>query len=95
MEIFCCPGVHVEGVSISFSGLSQDDPNQIMRAPLIVLCLHFRRDLVIGLGEHVLQFHLVRIVAKRFEWNDFSHFQLGLLHSINCERITCFQLAII
>jgi hypothetical protein len=28
------------------------------------------------LGQHILQLYLVRIVAKRFEWNDFSHFQL-------------------
>src|SRR5258708_7331361 len=73
MEVFRRPGVDVEGVRIGFACLPQDDTDTVMDTPLVVFRLHFRRDLVIGLGKNVLQFDLVGIVAKRFKGNDFRH----------------------
>src|ERR1051325_8162725 len=75
MEILRSPGVYVEVVGIGFAGLAQNDPDQIMRTALVIFCLHLGCNFVVRLGEHIFQLYLPGIVAKSFEWNDFSHAQ--------------------
>ncbi len=52
---------------------AQDDPHQVVRAALIIGLLHGRSDLVVGLGDHVLQTNGGWIVAPGAKRIDMSH----------------------
>src|ERR1051326_333188 len=88
VKIFGSASIHIKGRGIGFAGLAQDDPDKVVRAALVISGLHFRGDLVIGLGQHVFQLYLLRIVTKRFEWNDFSHAQNSVYCILSAEEIT-------
>src|ERR1051326_2237190 len=75
VKIFGSASINIKRRGIGFTGLAQNDANQVVRAALVIGGLHFRRDFVIGLGQHVFQLHLLGIVTKSLKWNDFSHAQ--------------------
>jgi hypothetical protein len=52
---------------------AQDDAHQVEGAALVVGLLHGRRDLVVGLGDHVFQPDGRGIVAPGAKWIDAGH----------------------
>jgi hypothetical protein len=51
----------------------QNDANQIVGTALVIGLLHGRRDLVVGLRDHVLRVHLGRVIAQRAKGIDTGH----------------------
>src|SRR5437660_2071093 len=73
MQVFGCTGIDVEPRTIGLPGAPQDDADQVMLAQFVVLVLHLRGNLVIGLRDHVPNANLVRVVTKCFEGDYLCH----------------------
>src|SRR5262249_44501560 len=68
-----CAGVDVVAVAVAGFGFPQDDPDQVIGAAPVILLLHFRADLVIGLGDNRSQRAARRVITPRLKRKYFSH----------------------
>ena len=66
-------GQEVLGLGVARLMLAQDDADQVVGAALVVALLHLRRDLVVGLGDHVLHMDAGSVVAKCAKRIDAGH----------------------
>ncbi len=73
VQILRRPRIDVEGIGVGFAVTAQNDPHQIVGAFFVVLALHLRRDLVVGLGDNVFQADLVWIIAKGLKGKNLCH----------------------
>src|SRR5215472_14475811 len=77
MQILRGPRVHVEAGAVGFLAAAENNADEIVWTQLVIAGLHRFRNLVIGLSDHVAQFDLVRVIAKRFKREDFCHRENG------------------
>src|SRR5581483_1358159 len=68
LKMFGGAGINVTMVTIPGLRSSQDDANQVIRARVMVLLLHLRSDLVVGLGNNLRHGYPGRVVTERPKW---------------------------
>ena len=67
-------GVRIVRLGIRRSAFAQDDAHQVVRAEREIALLHRRRDLVVRLGDEMVQRSGLCRVSKRLKRVDLSHF---------------------
>ncbi len=73
MEGLRGPGIDVFGVAVAGQAFAENNPHQVIRTGFVVVFLHGRGNLVVGLGYNLLERSAVRVVAPSLKWIDKRH----------------------